>query len=147
MDWRYLLNSFDGRIGRQPFWFAFGALLAAELAAHAAAYRIEGDRLGAIVDLLFTYPEFAVTAKRGHDRDMPTWVVGLFFALSAVLDLITILGWSGTLDERSPLFYLIALPVAAFALVLLIDLGFRRGTHGPNRFGPDPLESRAAPKG
>jgi uncharacterized membrane protein YhaH (DUF805 family) len=26
-----------------------------------------------------------------------------------------------------------------FALVLLVDLGFRRGTVGPNQYGPDPL--------
>ena len=35
----------------------------------------EGDRLSAIVDLAFTYPEFAVAVKRGHDRNMPLWLV------------------------------------------------------------------------
>jgi len=30
----------------------------------------------------------------------------------------------------------------AFALALIIELGFRRGTRGPNQYGPDPLETR-----
>ena len=45
-----------------------------------------------------------------------------------------------TTEERpSTLFYVVGIPVGLMALVLLIDFGFRRGTAGPNRFGPDPL--------
>jgi uncharacterized membrane protein YhaH (DUF805 family) len=29
------------------------------------------------------------------------------------------------------------------ALVLIVELGCRRGTDGPNRFGPDPLAGKA----
>jgi uncharacterized membrane protein YhaH (DUF805 family) len=74
MDWAYLLNSFHGRIGRQSFWIAMAALTVAELFCHALAEGIQGDRLSAIVDLAFTYPEFAVAVKRGHDRNMPLWL-------------------------------------------------------------------------
>jgi uncharacterized membrane protein YhaH (DUF805 family) len=31
-------------------------------------------------------------------------------------------------------------PFGIMAIILLIDFGFRRGTVGENRFGPDPLE-------
>jgi uncharacterized membrane protein YhaH (DUF805 family) len=139
MDWNYLLNSFEGRIGRQTFWIAIGAATLVEILCHVIAYRIEGERLSAIVDLAFTYPEFAIVAKRGHDRNMPPWVPGLFFAAGVLLDLLTVLGLAGTRDEPNTLSLVIALPFTVFGLALLGDLGFRQGTRGPNRFGPDPL--------
>ncbi|HTH34153.1 MAG TPA: DUF805 domain-containing protein [Xanthobacteraceae bacterium] len=139
MDWVYLLNSFDGRIGRKTFWIAMAVVTAAEILGHFAAEAIQGDRLSAIVDLVFTYPEFAIAAKRGQDRNMPLAVVGTFFAAGVVLDLITVLGLSGTADQPSTLSLAIALPFTVFGLALLVELGFRKGTTGPNRYGPDPL--------
>ena len=139
MDWLYLLNGFHGRIGRQTFWIAMGVVAAAEIVGHLVADQIEGDRLGAIVDLAFTYPEFAVALKRGHDRNMPVWLLGVFFGAGAVLDLLTVLGWAGTNEEPSMLSLLIAVPFTVFGLALLVELGFRRGTVGPNQYGPDPL--------
>ena len=56
MDWAYLLNSFDGRIGRKTFWIAMAVVTVAEIIGHIFAEEIQGDRLSAIVDLAFTYP-------------------------------------------------------------------------------------------
>jgi uncharacterized membrane protein YhaH (DUF805 family) len=139
MDWVSLFNSFNGRIGRQTFWIGFGVLLVAELICHALAEEIQGDRLSAIVDLAFTYPEFAVALKRGHDRNMPLWLLILFFGAGAVLDLLTVLEMTGNDDQPSLLSLLIALPFTVLGLALLAELGFRRGTIGPNQYGPDPL--------
>jgi len=139
MDWAYLFNSFDGRISRRTFWTAMVALLIAEIIAHIIAEAIQGDRLSAIVDLAFTYPEFAIAAKRGHDRDMPLWLLITFFCAGAVLDLLTVLQLSGTDEEPSMLSIFIAVPFTVLGLALLIELGFRRGTVGPNQYGPDPL--------
>ena len=69
MNWLYLFNGFHGRISRQTFWLASGILILAELVAGFLAEQIQGDRLAAIVDLAFTYPEFAVAIKRLHDRN------------------------------------------------------------------------------
>jgi|SRR5215470_3470144 len=143
MDWWYLLTGFEGRISRKPYWIALLAVVAVEIAAHVVAYQIEGDRLSAIVDLAFSYPEFAILAKRGHDRDIPTWIPGLFFAISVLLDFLTVIGLGGTRDQPSTLALVIALPWMAFGLALLADLGLRRGTVGPNRYGPDPLDPGA----
>ena len=139
MDWAYLLNSFDGRIGRKTFWIAMAALTVAEIFAHVLAEEIQGDRLSAIVDLAYTYPEFAVALKRAHDRNTPLWLLIVFFSASAMLDLLTVLQWTGTEDEPSLLTLLIALPFTVLGLALLVELGFRRGTIGPNQYGPDPL--------
>ena len=139
MDWVYLLNSFDGRIGRKTFWIAVAVLSVVELVAHFVAVQIQGDRLSAIVDLAFTYPEFAVALKRAHDRDLPVWLLWIFFGASALLDLLTVLGVDGADETPSMLSLAIAVPFAVFGLALLVELGFRKGTTGPNRYGPDPL--------
>ncbi len=139
MDWAYLLNGFHGRIGRQTFWIAIGVVLVANILAVIVANQIEGGRLSAIVDLAFTYPEFAIAVKRAHDRNLPVWVLGAFFAANATLDLLDVLGLSNTGDEPSMLSLVIAVPFTILLLVLLVELGFRRGTIGPNSYGPDPL--------
>jgi uncharacterized membrane protein YhaH (DUF805 family) len=139
MDWAYLLNSFSGRISRKPFWIAMGAVCAANVVAYYIAEQIDGDRLAAIVDLAFTYPEFAIAAKRGNDRNMPLWLLAIFFAAGAILDLLDVLQWGGTAEEPSTLSLFIAVPFTVFGIALLVELGFRKGTPGPNQHGPDPL--------
>ncbi len=142
MDWLYLFNGFDGRISRKPFWIAMAVLTVAELIGHFVAEEVQGDRLSAILDLAFTYPELAVAVKRGYDRNLPLWLIGAFFAASALLDLLTVLGWAGTAEQPSAISMLIALPFTIFGIALLVELGFRRGTPGPNQYGPDPLANR-----
>ncbi len=139
MDWAYLLNSFDGRIGRKTFWIAMAAVTVAEIIGHVVAEEIQGDRLSAIVDLAFTYPEFAIAVKRGHDRNTPLWLLVAFFGAGAVLDLLTVLEMTGTADEPSMLSIAIALPFSVLGVALLVELGFRKGKPGPNQYGPDPL--------
>ena len=139
MDWAYLLNSFHGRISRQTFWIGMLVVIVANFLACYVAERIGGDRPSAIVDLAFTYPEFAVALKRAHDRDLPVWLLWIFFGAGAVLDLFTVLGLAGTDEAPSMLSLAIAVPFAVFGLALLVELGFRRGTAGPNQYGPDPL--------
>jgi uncharacterized membrane protein YhaH (DUF805 family) len=139
MDWAYLLDSFDGRISRKPFWIAFGIVTIANLLANFAAEAIDGERLSAVVDLAFTYPQFAIAAKRGQDRNLPVWLVGVFFAAGVALDLLTVLGFAGTDDAPSVIGIVISVPMIVIGLALLFELGFRRGTPGPNRYGPDPL--------
>jgi uncharacterized membrane protein YhaH (DUF805 family) len=139
MNWLYLFNSFHGRIGRQAFWFALILTVVAQLAAQAISDQLEGDRLSAIVDLVFTYPQFAVTIKRAHDRDMPDWVLIAFFAANAFLDLLVVLDLAGTNEHPNLLSLAVAIPLTVVGVALLVELGFRKGTEGPNQYGPDPL--------
>ena len=141
MDWVYLLSSFEGRISRKTFWIAIAVLIAAELAGYLIAQALQGDRLSAIVDLAFVYPEFAIAAKRAHDRDLPIWILIVFFGGGAVLDLLTVLELSGGNDRPSLMSLMIAVPFTVLLVALLIELGFRRGTVGPNQYGPDPVAS------
>jgi uncharacterized membrane protein YhaH (DUF805 family) len=140
LDWRYLFLSFDGRISRQPFWMAFFLAVGAEFACELLVRPLEsGERLAAIVSLAFAYQQFAVCAKRGHDRNIDLRVIGAFFLFSVILDFLTVVGLSGTQEQPSTLLLTLGLPYSLFGVVLLIELGFRRGTHGENRFGADPL--------
>jgi uncharacterized membrane protein YhaH (DUF805 family) len=143
MDWTYWTNvftSFQGRINREPFWIAFAILAAVEIATQWLAYRVEGERLSSVLDLAFTYPEFAVAVKRANDRNLPSWVVGLFFASNVAMDLFTLL--NGTIDTENPVNGIILIPFILLGMALIVELGFRPGTSGPNRSGPDPLAGK-----
>jgi uncharacterized membrane protein YhaH (DUF805 family) len=139
MNWLYILDSFHGRIGRQTFWIAMGAVVIANIVLCYAAQQVQGDQLNAIVDLALTYPEFAIAVKRANDRNLPLWLIGIFFASSVLLDLFSVVGWAGTDEAPSTLEIAVALPFTILGLALLIELGFRKGTAGPNPHGADPL--------
>jgi uncharacterized membrane protein YhaH (DUF805 family) len=145
MSWVHLFTGFEGRISRQPFWIAWGVFVLLEIAVWLATRGLTDDRVTALADLVMIYPQFAVCAKRGHDRNTPTWVIGLFFTLTAVFDLTLLAGviTMASVEQRTTLALLFAVPIGFFALVLIVDLGFRRGTRGANRYGPDPLEVAA----
>ncbi len=138
MNWAYLFTSIDGRINRQPFWIALLCLAVPELIAHFTI----GDRWSSIGSLILAYPNFAVFAKRGHDRNVPTWVPGILIAGSIIVSLLTLLDLVGGPESPNTLFYVLVVPLGIMALILLVDFGFRRGTAGPNRYGPDPLDAR-----
>jgi uncharacterized membrane protein YhaH (DUF805 family) len=145
MDWIGLFTSFQGRISRQPFWIAWAVFIVFELIIALATSGSSGEPVAALADLALIYPQFAVCAKRGHDRNTPTWVIGLFFAFVTAFDLLLLTGSITAANLKEPTTYILSVlfPISVFALVLIIDLGFRRGNHGPNRYGPDPLEQRS----
>ena len=154
MRWIYFLGDFGGRISRKVFWLATLAVLVAEvlfatiadMTASGLANDSAGDMAGEIVFLILLYPQLVISVKRGHDRNIATRVIVACFALIAVSDLLDLLG---LLEMRTNLKSYSAANLFSFAVItvvgivslaLLIELGFRRGTRGPNRFGPDPLE-------
>jgi uncharacterized membrane protein YhaH (DUF805 family) len=135
MDWKNLYLSFDGRINRQPYWLgllalmvvawilefaifaAFGgsAMMAVDPNNPDAAAAAASSAMGAvaipltILILALLWPSLAIYTKRWHDRDKSGW-------------------WS----------LIMFVPIIG-SLWMFIELGFLRGTEGPNRFGPDPL--------
>jgi uncharacterized membrane protein YhaH (DUF805 family) len=124
------------------FWLAMGAVYIANVLACLVADQIQGDRLSAIVDLAFTYPEFAIAVKRAQDRELPVWLVAAFFVVNGFFDLLSVLGWPVATGEPNLLTLAVLTPFAVLGVALLIELGFRRGTVGPNQYGADPLAKR-----
>lgn len=132
MDFKNLLLSFDGRIGRQSWWIGqivlvvlnwivmlilglvFGTSMMGGMDTNippeqAAEMATKGMIPITIASLIFLYPSLALYAKRWHDRGKSGWWSLLMF--------VPIIGW----------------------LWMLIECGFLRGTDGPNQYGPDPI--------
>jgi len=106
-----LYLSLHGRIPRKVFWLhGVLALLFAAFLGN-ALLNIAGVRTelsGSLVNLLLAWPCIAISVKRLHDYDFRGW-------------------WM-----------LVNFVPAVGSLVMLIANGFVPGTHGPNRFGPQP---------
>jgi uncharacterized membrane protein YhaH (DUF805 family) len=147
IDWKYLFTSFEGRINRKPYWIGALGILAAALIVNLAGWSVLGDAMfGApvfIVQLVALYPAAALLVKRLHDRNRPTYFV-YFYVVPAVLS--ALIGLLGISDPMSPsgLDILLGLVMMIVGIWFLIELGFLKGTTGPNRHGPDPLGDRQA---
>ncbi|MGA9423370.1 MAG: DUF805 domain-containing protein [Rhodanobacteraceae bacterium] len=126
MSWKSLLFSFEGRVGRGPYWalvvvslVLFGGLSAWSVMSALNASDPGTASGGAsfvimLVSLAFLWPALAIQAKRWHDVDKSAWWI------------------------------LIALVPVVGGLIALVFNGFIAGTPGANRFGTAP---KAAPGG
>jgi len=57
-----------------------------------------------------------------------------------VFDFLDVIGLPITVNDTSNMLALATMiPFAVFGVALLVELGFRRGTVGSNKYGPDPL--------
>jgi uncharacterized membrane protein YhaH (DUF805 family) len=141
MDWNNLLTSFEGRIGRGKFWTGVIAIAIVAIIVQLLLLKIGGLLVASIVALVFLYPFYAVAIKRANDRDRPAWMVQGLIAVSALNNLATAFIGINPDGSRPPLLLLTTVLAGLAGLWALVDLGCLRGTVGPNRHGPDPLES------
>jgi uncharacterized membrane protein YhaH (DUF805 family) len=137
-----LLFGFRGRIGRAQYWLSLLAVIVVLIGISVAGMLVGSEDVlwaffaaGAIVTLV---PTIAISLKRLHDRDKGVWWLVFFFVGPTALPL-----GATVLAER---FWALSaiLIFAGFAVSLwsFVELGFLRGTVGPNRFGEDPLRGR-----
>lgn len=117
LTWKQILFSFQGRIPRRQYWGAYLvqmllifclAFIGGMLVGFASSG--EGPLFVILVPLYVfaVWSGLAVSIKRCHDRDRSGWFI--------LVGLIPFIG----------------------GIWLLVELGFLRGTEGPNRFGGDP---------
>ena len=139
--WFFL--SLRGRVSRQEFWLGYVgvvvvALILARLLPYASGdlYFIPSDPLDneawqdaplsfgwlEFISLVLTWPIIAIYAKRLHDLNLSAWWLLLLPAVTFVAGM--------SMFSR--------LHLAVYCLLILV-LGFLPGSHGPNRFGEDPL--------
>jgi uncharacterized membrane protein YhaH (DUF805 family) len=154
MNFANVLFSFSGRINRAKFWLSvvfwlvvvFVAFVVIIVLIGRGVSDLDTDDIGGliaafgagiIVVAIVLIPMFisnlAVGIKRLHDRNKSGWWIVLFYFGPAVLDAI-----GNTSDSGNVSF---ALGLAGFAIAIwgIVELGFLRGTVGPNQYGPDPL--------
>ena len=90
--------------------------------------------LVSFADLLVLFAGLAVAIKRLHDRDKSAWWLLLFTLVALILQ--TIAYYIGAVEVR----LILGLACLSIAIWFVVELGFLRGTAGPNRYGPDPLQ-------
>lgn len=115
-SWRFIYGAWRGRVTRRTFWVhGVVVLLGLGGIGHVllGIAGIDPRRADWIVNVVLLYPALAVSAKRWQDRD------------------------------RSPAWVLVVLLPVVGWLWALVDNGFVRGTPGPNRWGPAPVDRPA----
>lgn len=135
MNLAWLFFSFSGRINRAKYWYAGFALVAAFVLAIlivvVTKWYVFGEYFIMVLFLSIVFSTLALVIKRLHDRGKSAWWLLIFYVLPAVIQ------WFGdTFGGAALLFYWLAFGISVWAFV---ELGFIRGTVGPNRFGSDPL--------
>ncbi|MBS0363576.1 MAG: DUF805 domain-containing protein [Proteobacteria bacterium] len=138
--------SFQGRASRQRFWYTTLALVGVYvgLVVVMVVARIVSPILSLpflIAILPMIVASFANSARRLHDRNKSAWWLLLFQGLPLLLSTFGAMARLGAPGDAgvtavSGLLSLISLPISIWALV---ELGFLRGTSGPNKYGDDPL--------
>lgn len=129
--------NFTGRATRSEFWWfvLFGAIVNSCLGLFTNASPETGMLTSGIVSLVLLLPHFAVTARRLHDANLSGWIQ------LAPVGLALLGGLALHLDFGTSAYMCIM--VAGLSGLGLLILYARRGTVGPNNFGPDPLEGEA----
>jgi uncharacterized membrane protein YhaH (DUF805 family) len=151
MNVRNLFLSVNRRIGRGQFWLGVVAIwvvswvlewvFGVPITDDPATSRLRV--IAFLISLVTIYPTAAIAAKRLHDRDKPAayvWVLVAAFIVIQVGDL------ARYFDIAAPMTWpklIVMIVLAAIVLSFLIELGFRRGTPGANRYGPDPVGERS----
>jgi uncharacterized membrane protein YhaH (DUF805 family) len=145
MDWKdlfFLFFSFEGRINRQPFWLGNLALWGMQIGAALVAGIIPFLTFITVIALIVaTIGGLALSVKRLHDRNRSGWWVLLPYTPVMLLVLTLIAGFAGVEEVKLPALLVTILSTAIVVIVIwfLIEVGFLKGTQGPNRFGLDPL--------
>jgi uncharacterized membrane protein YhaH (DUF805 family) len=142
-----LLASPKGRITRAMFWLGLLILIAAKLAARFALglplLTTPADAFSLrlwsfIIDAAVIYPGAVLLVKRLHDRNLPGQLAGWFIAPHFVLMITNLLGRSGDLAHMGVAETITVLVTGIVTIAFMVELGFRRGSASPNRYGPEP---------
>jgi uncharacterized membrane protein YhaH (DUF805 family) len=145
MDFSNLFMSTEGRIGRQNYWIGLVVLIVigliiSQLIAFLFGYTSFFARLlNFIYVIVIAYPAYALMAKRFQDRGKKGTLAGILIGLSILGALLGLFGLTG--DPLAPNTFgtILGVVTGVVAIWFLIELGFLKGTAGPNEYGPDPV--------
>jgi uncharacterized membrane protein YhaH (DUF805 family) len=148
-----LLTTTDGRINRQRWWIGLLVIIGISIAVAIVLSIISfGNPTivvwgGFLLSIVMLWPTYCIGVKRRHDRDNDGKDLIALIAVSMLLNLLQVLGIGMTVSEVGgvavlvPDMWLMVLQIAVFifAIYMLVQVGFLKGTDGPNQYGPDPL--------
>lgn len=144
-----LLTTTNGRIGRQQWWIGTVVVIVASIVLSIVLAVIGLGAWGQLIaSLALLYPSYCIGVKRRQDRDNNGLDVKILLGVSAVASILQAFGIGVTMTDvgngvmmPSPDLWLTLVYVALgiLAIYLIVQLGFLKGTPGPNSYGPDPL--------
>jgi uncharacterized membrane protein YhaH (DUF805 family) len=150
-----LLFSFGGRAGRKQFWLTqLGYAIFFAIVFSLTLFFAQFPNQTLIIFAAWipgALAVYSVTIRRLHDRDRGAVWLFLFFILPAIMFVPSIfLETQLQTGKISQSFHDIAICILATVANIpiwwgYIEIGFLRGTRGPNRFGPDPLSPTPPP--
>jgi uncharacterized membrane protein YhaH (DUF805 family) len=149
MNFDALFLRFEGRITRKAFWIGMIALVVFGLVILGISKLVTGEGDYAVIrfnifaiETALLYPISAVGVKRLHDRGRPGYTILAFLFPWMLHQITNMVGITGDLLALNMIDITSFLINLALFFWFMIDLGFRRGTVGPNEYGPDPVEAR-----
>ncbi len=149
-----LYTNFDGRIGRGQWWKGILILVVLVIAIQFILFSIIsqasffGRLLSFVIGLVVIYPYLALGSKRLHDRGKPMmpWIA-IFIGPAFVLNVMQVFGigfqttelMGETMMVPTTLGSTVGIVAMITSIWALVELGFLKGTAGPNEYGSDPL--------
>ena len=141
--------SFRGRSNRKRYWLTVLSIIGLFLASALVGAVLQiVPFLGLIVIpvwVALVIAIFANATRRLHDRNKSAWWLLLFYVVPVILGIPFQLAQYGPQDGFQALAALLVLVSLPFSLWGLVELGFLKGSAGPNRFGEDPLPASQEP--
>jgi len=146
------LLTFRGRMNRARYWEAALILMGIAIvmgfsAAATLAMIKSGVAAAALVVIMsvalltLAVPGYFIAIKRLHDRNKSGHWLWLFCLAPGVLNL---LGKLAVAQGAAPVGLVIVLASIGISTWAFVEICCLRGTSGPNRFGPDPLQAQAS---
>jgi len=147
MNFTFLFTSFNSRINRKPYWLGilFLAVMSIFLSfGFTLAILNPNGSIGVLAALgligfLAYLASIPLVVKRLHDRNKSGHYAWLIYGSSIVGSVID--SMTRNTAEMGLSSLIAALIVVGIGLWFFIELGFFRGTPGPNAYGPDPLDA------
>ena len=149
-----LLTTSEGRIGPQQWWIGVVAMIVVGIIASIVIGIISFGNatifgwLVVLLNLALLWPSYNIGIKRRHDRDNDGMDLKIMLGVSVLLNILTATGIGSSVVDigggvmmPQPALWLtiINLLFAVFAIYMLVQLGFLKGTTGANTYGSDPL--------
>jgi uncharacterized membrane protein YhaH (DUF805 family) len=149
-----LLTTSEGRIGRQQWWIGVVAMIVVGIIASIVIGIISFGNatifgwLVVLLNLALLWPSYNIGIKRRHDRDNDGMDLKIMLGVSVLLNILTATGIGSSVVDigggvmmPQPALWLTILNLlfAVFAIYMLVQLGFLKGTTGANTYGSDPL--------
>lgn len=152
MDLQALFLSSSGRVSRKTWWMGTLIVIVASIVLYFVLGLIGLGMTSAfgpiIAFLILVYPAYNLGLKRRQDRDNNGMDFKILMGLSALTTLLQAFGIGYTPTDLGNgmvvmmpgmLMSTVQIIVGIFGIYMLIQLGFLRGTPGPNSYGADPL--------